>query len=61
MEIPAIELPDIKKEHLPYAYALMAIGALVLVKKPSTIISLLSAYYMWQSTLQKGREALQDY
>lgn len=53
-------LPDVKPEHLPYAYALMAVGALILVKRPSTIISLLSAYYMWQNTLEKGKQALQS-
>lgn len=61
MNLPTINLPDIKQEHLPYAYALMAIGALVLVKKPTTLISVISAYYLWQNTLEKGKAALNKY
>lgn len=61
MEFPSINLPEIKQEHLPYAYILMAVGALTLVKKPTTIISLLSAYYLWQNTLEKGKAALNKY
>lgn len=52
-------LPELKKEHLPYAYALMAVGALVLIKKPSTLVSLLSAYYMWNGTLEKAATKLE--
>jgi len=53
-----LELPALRQEHLPYAYALMAVGALVLVKKPTTIVSLLSAYYMWNTVLEKGKKSL---
>lgn len=51
-------LPEIKQEHLPYAYLLMAVGALVIVKKPTTIISAVSAYYLWRNTLEKASQKL---
>lgn len=53
-----VQFPDIKEEHLPIAYAFIALGAIILVKKPSTLMSAVSAYMFWNNLVQKGKAAL---
>lgn len=60
MSLPQLDLPfdipDIKKEYVPYAYGLLALGALIIIKNPRNLLTAISAYMTWQSIVEKGKQ-----
>lgn len=53
-----IELPPIKAEHLPYAYAFIALGLWGLVGSPQKIVTGAGAYLIFKQYVDLARKKL---
>ena len=62
ISLPAIPLPasfpPISAAALPYAYGLVGLAVLFIVKKPSVIVTMASTYFLWQNAIAKAQTAL---
>lgn len=58
--LKSLKLPSINPDHLPVAYALMALGLLAIVKSPSKLVSMAGAYMLYRDIVARGKERLQS-
>lgn len=55
-----IELPPIKKEHLPYAYAFAVLGLWAILGSPEKVVKGAGAYLIFKRYVDLAREKLNN-
>lgn len=56
--LKTMNLPEIKSEHLPYAYGLIALGLLSVIKSPTKLVSIVGGVMLFKDLVKKGQEKI---